>query len=227
MKTKNIFDTVRDSIQKIVSGEETENQFSASETQRRKAIQIEIENALLILIAEIIKVNSNFTSEVENFITAFLEKQFGKTNLRARKKALDSHLFVGPKPFTKMACEVLKMHITYSSKIEILNFLFGVAGADDFVNARELKALRRISDYLDLPEKDFKVVREQFLNSNNPYALLQIEETATSEEIQQAYRKMVLKYHPDKREKSVSEEEASKKFRDIKKAYETIQKAKK
>ena len=46
-KTKNIFDTVRDSIQKIVSGEETENQFSASETQRRKAIQIEIENALL------------------------------------------------------------------------------------------------------------------------------------------------------------------------------------
>jgi len=88
LKTKNIFDTVRDSIQKIVSGEETENQFSASETQRRKAIQIEIENALLILIAEIIKVNSNFTSEVENFITAFLEKQFGKTNLRARKKAL-------------------------------------------------------------------------------------------------------------------------------------------
>jgi DnaJ-class molecular chaperone len=36
---------------------------------------------------------------------------------------------------------------------------------------------------------------------------------------------MVLKFHPDKREKSVSEEEASKKFRDIKKAYETIQKA--
>ena len=39
-----------------------------------------------------------------------------------------------------------------------------------------------------------------------------------------AYRKMVLKFHPDKREDDVSEEEASLKFREIKRAFETIKK---
>lgn len=54
---------------------------------------------------------------------------------------------------------------------------------------------------------------------NNYYNLLEISETATAQEIKAAYRKMTLRYHPDK---NLGNKEAEKKFRQVRIAYETL-----
>ena len=115
----------------------------------------------------------------------------------------------------------------FFSSARFSSFLFGVAAADDFVNAKELRCIQRISGYLGISEKDFKQLKHNALAGNNPYYALGIEENATMEEVKVAYRKMVLKFHPDKREDNVSEEDASLKFREIKRAFELIKKQQK
>jgi len=106
----------------------------------------------------------------------------------------------------------------------MVTFLFGVASADDFVNAKELSCLQRIAGYLGVNDKDFKQIKHSVLALNNPYFALGLEEDATLEEVKAAYRKMVLLSHPDKRKEGITEEDAGLKFREIKRAFELIKK---
>ncbi|PVV05370.1 hypothetical protein BB560_000113 [Smittium megazygosporum] len=53
------------------------------------------------------------------------------------------------------------------------------------------------------------------------YALLGISKTASDDEIKKAYRKMALKWHPD-RHQGADKEGADKKFKDISEAYEVL-----
>jgi DnaJ like chaperone protein len=189
---------------------------------QQKAHQQEIENAILVLAAEVLRCDKNLNEETERFIQQFMDKQFGVG--KHRIKSVANHLEIGTEPFTKIACKELKMLTTHDSRLSITTFLFGVASADDFVNAKELRILQRIAGYLGISDKDFKQLKHTALAGNNPYYALGVEEEVSWEELKAAYRKMVLKFHPDKRADNVSEEEASLKFREIKRAFELLKK---
>ncbi len=221
MATKFSFSKLLNSVSKFISEEEVSGKRLSPQ---QKAHQQEIENSLLVLAAEVIRCDKNLNESTEKFIHRFMEKQFGATGAKHRIKSISSHLEIGTEPYTKIACKELKMLTTHDSRVSMVNFLFGVAAADDFVNAKELRCVQRIAGYLGISEKDFKQIKHVALAGNNPYYALGIEDNATLEEAKIAYRKMVLKFHPDKREDDVSEEEASLKFREIKRAFELIKK---
>jgi DnaJ like chaperone protein len=221
MSAKTFFDVLKDSINQIVSGDESREE-SGSQKQRKQAIKNDIEGAIIVLAAEIMRVAGNASEDTEKILFDFLEKNFGKATAVKRKKQVSEHLFVGPQAYTKMACEQLKSMATHESKFEIIKLLYNIASADDFVSAREHTVIQKISRYLNITAGELTAIKEQYVMVNNPFAILEMEEAYTVSEVKAAYRKMVLKYHPDKRTDKVDTEEANRKFREIKKAYELI-----
>jgi len=63
------------------------------------------------------------------------------------------------------------------------------------------------------------------MDRNTCLSILELESNASPEEIKKAYKKMALKYHPDRQEQSLSDQEkkqAEEKFKQISEAYELL-----
>jgi DnaJ like chaperone protein len=221
MAAKGFFEVLRQSIRQIVSGDEKSGP-SASELKRKKSSQQEIEAAVIVLAAEIMRIEGNYTAETRQILFEFLDKNFGKSTAAKRNKLLSSHILTGPQPFTKMACEQLKTMATQGSKNEIIKLLYQIATQDDFAQTKENNVIQKIARFLDISAEELRALKEKFSKINNPFTILEIEDTTSVTKVKAAYRKVVLKYHPDKRTGKVSDEEANRKFREVKRAYEVI-----
>jgi DnaJ like chaperone protein len=221
MPAKSFFDTLKDSINQIVSGDDI-GATKESSKQHIHAAQNEIESAVIVLATEVMRLSGNHSPETEETLMNFLERNFGKKSSVKRRKQINDHIFVGPQPFTKMACEQLKNLATHESKFEIIKLLYNIASADDFVRSNENAVIQKIARFLNVSMEELKEIKEKYTKANNPFATLEMEETTSIEVVKIAYRKMVLKYHPDKRKDHIGDEEANKKFREIKRAYELI-----
>lgn len=188
----------------------------------QKAHDEEIQNVILVLAAAVIRCNRNYTGDTEHFIHRFMAKHFGQAGLKQRMESVYQHIDSGTEPFTRIACKELNILATYESKISIVNFLFGVADADEHVNAKEIRVISKIAGYLGISAAEFTELKQNFVGRNNPYFILGIEEGASPEQVKHAYRELTLKYHPDK----TKEKDGGAKFRQIKKAYDTIKRSK-
>ena len=127
-------------------------------------------------------------------------------------------------------------------KMSLLVLIACIIKADGTVKASELETVRRIlvanfgrqeadeaMRILDRLRIDFDAIRAPYTKRNDSswaYKALGIEPSATDDEIKSAYRKMAMKYHPDKLAglgedvKKAGEE----KFRAVKDAYDHLKK---
>ena len=221
MPQKSFFNSIKDSLHQIVSGTD-KDEPAADATHHKQSAENEIETAVIVLATEVMRLGGNQSTETEKILADFLAKNFGKTNPAKRKKTIQDHLFVGPQAFTRMACEEVKSLTTHESKFEIIRLLFEIASLDDFINAKETAVIQKIARYLSISGEELKTLREKYGRINDPFVILEMENTVSIIEVKTAYRRMALKYHPDKRAKGISEEEANRKFREVKRAYELI-----
>jgi len=121
----------------------------------------------------------------------------------------------------------LSQRLDYSYRLEMLHFLFGIASADGSVSDAENGVINRISGYMSISDSDFQSIHAMFVSQTDAsYKILEIEPTATDDDIKKAYRLMAMKYHPDKVShlgedfKKVAHE----KFRKVQEAYDQIKK---
>ena len=103
-----------------------------------------------------------------------------------------------------------------------------IARSDNNVCREEIEALKEVATYMGLSEKEVESMLNLGGNSlEAAYKVLEILPTATDEEVRAAYRKLVLKHHPD-RVATLGEDikrAAEEKLQDINNAKEIIYKA--
>jgi DnaJ like chaperone protein len=98
---------------------------------------------------------------------------------------------------------------------------------DGHLSVSEENLLNAIASGLKIPNSDKESLSAMFRNTiEDQYKILEIVSTASDEEVKKAYRKMAMKYHPDK-VATMGEDikrAAHEKFQKLNSAYEKIKK---
>ncbi len=181
--------------------------------------------ALLVLCAAVMKADNRLLKTELDFIRQFFTRQFGTDHANQRMLLL-REILKQPIPLAEV-CEQIKHNIDSSSRLQLLHLLFGVAAADGHVNTDEMSVIKEIAWRIGISDRDYISLQNMFVReTDSSYRILEIEKAATVEEIKKAYRRMAMKYHPDKVHHLGAEyqKDAQEKFRKINEAYEQIKK---
>lgn len=179
---------------------------------------------LLALSALIIKADGKILEKELTFVRNFFITQYGKVKADSIFKTFNAQIKQETQHLDQLA-QVFVQKTQYETRLQILHFLFGIANADGSISSSELSKLAQIADALRLRQPDVESIKAMFIKkADNAYKILEIQSTASADEVKSAYRKMVKKYHPDKLRSSdpAMVKGAEEKFRAVQKAYEII-----
>lgn len=206
-------------------GDSESNGPTAGASSSNRVTEGDISVSLLVLIACVMKADGRVLKSEVNYIKPFLLKTYGeeggKEALQILKKLLDQHIDVAA------VSRQIGQNVNYSTRLEIIHMLLELANADGELAQQEQTVIEQIAAGMGVRTKDYESLAAMYQKAKEPnwaYTVLEIEPSATDEEVKKAYRRMAMKYHPDK-VNNVSEEikqKATEKFRTINEAYEHI-----
>jgi DnaJ like chaperone protein len=181
--------------------------------------------SLLVLMAAVMKADGKVMQSELNFVKTFLIQRFGKESateaLRMLRDILKKQI-----PLQDV-CAQIRFRLDYSSRLELIHLLFGVANADGSISAAENEIIEKIGYYMGISQAEQQSIKNMFYRSiDSAYKVLGIESTASEDIIKKAYRQLAIQYHPDKVAYLGEDfkKSAEEKFRKINEAYETIKK---
>ena len=118
-------------------------------------------------------------------------------------------------------------NMNYSQRLQLFQYLVSIATADGEFSASEKSVLEAIASAIRLTSSDAaSIIAMYYQEADSAYTVLEISPSATDDEVRSAYRRMAMKYHPDR----VStlgpdvQKAAEEKFKKIQEAYATIKK---
>ncbi len=203
------------------------SEFSSRATKSAQSGDFEV--SLLLLSATVIKADGNVDPRELKYVQKYFTRMYGQE--RANRAFKLFKVFIKNNDYSLLeVCTQIRQNLQHSSRLQLIHYLFGIASADGSVNQSEVSKIKTIAGYLYVNEYDFESIKAMFYKeyrtSYNPYKVLEIDRSATDNEVKKAYRKMVKKYHPDKLQYLGKEhlKGAEEKFLQVQKAYEQIQK---
>jgi DnaJ like chaperone protein len=181
--------------------------------------------SLIILVAAVMKADGRVMKAELEYVKAFFVKHFGvevtKDQMLLLRDILEKEI-----PLYDV-CNQIKHNMEYASRLQLIHFLFGVSMADGQVHDSEVKVIEQIASFLNINMADFNSLKAMFYaDTDSDYKILEIHNSASDEEVKKAYKKMAVKFHPDKVSHLGEEyqQDAKEKFQKVQQAYENIKK---
>lgn len=214
---------------------------------RNTGTQNDVNVALIVLIAAVMKADGKVLRSELDYVKQFLAKNYGEERGREYLSMLRELVKPETNIDVEAVCNQIKQNTDYSTRYHMMDFLFGLTVVDVSYTTDENTIMRVIAKSLGISSMDYisifnrHIYRKRGNNgdsgySNNsssgnsssytsdPYKVLGLDSSATDEEVKKAYRRLAMKYHPDKVENMGEEvkKSAAAQFRKINEAYEQI-----
>lgn len=181
--------------------------------------------SLLVLSAAVMKADGVVKKSELEYVRRFFNTNFGidKSNqqMLILRELLKKDINIQDVSYQ------ISRYMDYSSRLQLLHYLFGIALSDGHIDNSEINIIQSIAAYLKLSTADYDSVKAMFVkDTDGAYKILEIESTASDEEVKKAYKKMAVKYHPDKVSHLGEDvrKAAEDKFQTMNAAYEEIKK---
>jgi DnaJ like chaperone protein len=180
---------------------------------------------MLVLIAAVMKADGKVVKSELDYVKQFFLRQFGRESA-AEASIMLRDLLKQNIPIRDV-CQQIRRNMDYSSRLQLLHLLFNISLADGVIQQSEQDIIENISGYLEISSTDFISIKNMFVpETDSAFKILEIERSASDEDVKKAYRKMAMKYHPDKVIQLGEDynKSAEEKFRKVNEAYEKIKK---
>ena len=223
---------------------------------RNTGTQDDVNIALIVLIAAVVKADGSVRRSELDYVKRFLLKNYGEEKGKQYLTMLRDLVKPERVIDIPAICYQIKQNTDYTTRYHMADFLFGLAVADNSYSQTENTIMREIANGLGINTRDYVSMYTRHIGSRfgggsdssysggssysgssrstsysqqrkDPYKVLGIESSATDEEVKKAYRRLAMKYHPDKVEGMGEEvkKNAEAQFREINEAYEQIKTA--
>ena len=207
----------------MIDGATVETHTSSSHPAR--TTQGDFVMSLLVLVAAVMKADGKVVKSELDYVKQFFIVQFGQETAKEAVLMLKD-ILKKDIPVRDVSIQI-GSNMDYSSRLQLLHLLFNISLADGTIHSSEMEIIEKISGYLGVSNTDFTSIRNMFIpETDSSYKILEIEPSSTNDDIKKAYRRMAMKYHPDKVSHLGEEfrKTADEKFKKVNEAYEKIKK---
>lgn len=181
--------------------------------------------SFLVLSAAVMKADKIIKKSELDFVKKFLLANFGEhqtyESLRVLKELLQKDI-----PLDEV-CLQINQNMSNPLKLQIIHYLYGIANADGEIHQSEINIIEQIAIKIGLTQREHNSVKSMFVKeTDSAYEILGVPKSASNDEIKKVYRKMAVKFHPDKVANMGEDiQNAAKvKFQTLNEAYERIKK---
>ncbi|MFC1553861.1 TerB family tellurite resistance protein [candidate division KSB1 bacterium] len=219
----NVFDSTKE-----VSGRQRRAGLSGDPSQNPKVREFVFVSNMVALLTSVAKADKEIHPNEVNTIKNFCAKTFRYTghdemvieNLirESANKKLD----------LKLITEDTRRMLGYSEQLMLLRVLYAVAMSDRIFKNEERERIQLIANYLRINPSDHEYIKKEMniTQFDDSFDVLEVSPHANDEEVKEAYREKVKKYHPDKVSHLGKDftELAKQKFQKIQDAYSKVSK---
>ncbi len=187
----------------------------------------DFKNSLLILIAAVMKADGVAMKSELDLVKSMLLRTYGEQE--SRNMLLQLREYLKKEHNLNEVCRNLRNRMSYSPRLELVHILFRISRADGVISDAEISLIQQVATQLGVSHTDYLSLKAMFVESADAdFKILDVSNSASEDEVKKAYRKLAMRFHPD-RLQGLSEGEkksAETKFLRVQKAYENIKKKK-
>ena len=181
--------------------------------------------SMVVLSAAVMQADNRVLKSELDYVKSFFKTNFGQAQAEqltlALREALKNQVDV------RGVCMQIRANMPHAKRLLLLQYLYGIARADGNVDPREVDLIRRMASALGISDKDRASIEAPFHSDKpDPYTVLEVDQSASDAEVKKAYRRLALKFHPDKI-RDMGEayaKQAEARFLEVQDAYEHLKK---